>query len=531
MFKTNWNFPYVSQRMPIFARNMVATSHPLAVQAGLDILHKGGNAVDAAVASAITLTVVECTNNGIGGDNFAIVWDNKSKKLYGLNASGKSPASWNFDYFKQKYQKMPITGWDTVTIPGSVSGWLALSERFGKLPFAELFLPAIEYSERGFHVSPITARVWKNVQYKYKDFLEFNKTFLLNGETPRVSQKIVFKNHAKTLSEIAETKTESFYCGKLAEKIVKHAHNTGGFFTLEDLQKHQVEWLDTISINYRDYEIHEIPPNGQGIAVLIAMGILKHCNINQYPPDSADSLHLQIEAIKLAFADLYKYVSDPDTMDIDYHYLLNDSYLSERAKNIDINSSKSVSPGIPGGNSDTVYLATADDDGMMVSFIQSNYTDFGSGIVVPDTGISLQSRGACFCLEKNHPNQIAGAKKPFHTIIPAFVTKKGRPVMSFGVMGGDMQPQGQVQILIRIIEYHQNSQSASDALRWRVMEDNCVALEKGTNEKVIQELVKRGHKILLCESSYFGGAQLISRVEEGYCGASDHRKDGQASGY
>ena len=531
MFEFDWDFSYASQRMPIFAENMVATSQPLAVQAGLKMLRKGGNAVDAAVAAAITLTVVECTNNGIGGDNFAVIWDNESKKLYGLNASGKSPASWKYSDFSKKYKKMPFTGWESVTVPGAVSGWQALSERFGKLPFEQLFLPAIEYAEKGFNVSPITAKLWKNVLHKYSDFPEFNKTFTLNSQAPAAGEKIIFKDHAKTLKEIAATGIKSFYKGRLAEKIAEHARKTSGYITVEDLENHQAEWLETISINYKGYDIHEIPPNGQGIAVLMTMGILKHCGIEKYSLDSADSIHLQIEAVKLAFADLYRYVSDPDFMDTDYRSLLSGSYLSERAKCIDMERVKTVSSGVPQANGDTVYLTTADENGMMVSFIQSNYTDFGSGIVVPGTGISMQSRGACFSLEVDHPNQVSGAKKPFHTIIPAFVTRSGEPVMSFGVMGGAMQPQGQVQILVRIIDHHQNPQSASDAPRWRIMGENRVAVEKGISERVLQDLLKKGHQISVSESALFGGAQLIHKINQGYCGASDHRKDGQAAGY
>jgi len=473
----HWDFPYPSQRMPVFARNMVAASQPLAAQAGLEILRKGGNAADAAIAVAITLTVVECTCNGIGGDAFVIIWDNKSEKLYGLNASGKSPKSWNFEYFNKKYEKMPFISWDSVTVPGAVSGWFELSSRFGRLPFETLFQPAINYAKNGFHVSPITAKLWKRVIGKYKEFADFINNFTFQGRT------------------------------------------------------HQAEWVEPISIDYKGFDIHEIPPNGQGIAVLIMLGILSHLNIEKYPLNSADSIHLQIEAMKLAFADLYQYISEPDYMNINYHDLLNESYLFERAKCIHLDKAQNLSYGVPREQGDTVYLTTADEEGMMVSFIQSNYKDFGSGIVVPGTGISLQSRGACFSLKKNHANQVAGGKKPFHTIIPAFVTQKGQPVMSFGVMGGAMQPQGQAQILIRMIDYHQNSQAASDAPRWCVLSDMEVAFEKGINEEVMKDLEKRGHEITIRNSSSFGGAQLIYKIDQGYCGASDHRKDGQAAGF
>ena len=531
MSNYNWDFPYSSQRMPVFARNMVATSQPLATQTGLEILRKGGNAADAAIAVAITLTVVECTNNGIGGDAFAIIWDNKSKKLYGLNASGKSPKSWNFKYFIKKYKKMPITGWDSVTVPGAVSGWLELSSKFGRLPFETLFQAAIKYAEKGFHVSPITAKLWKRVIEKYKEFSDFRNNFTFQGRAPEIGEKICFIDQANTLSEIARTKTKSFYRGRLADKIAAHAQSTGGFITKDDLLNHQAEWVEPISIHYKGFDVHEIPPNGQGIASLITLGILSHLNIEKYPLDSAYSIHLQIEAMKLAFADLYQYISDPDYMDINYYDLLNESYLSERAKCIHLKEAQKIPHGFLQEQGDTVYLTTADEEGMMVSFIQSNYTDFGSGIVVPGTGISLQSRGACFSLKKNHANQVEGEKRPFHTIIPAFVTKKGQPVMSFGVMGGAMQPQGQVQILVRMIDYHQNSQAASDAPRWCVLNGMEVAFEKGINAEVIKDLKKRGHKITIKDSSLFGGAQLIHKINQGYCGASDHRKDGQAAGF
>jgi gamma-glutamyltranspeptidase/glutathione hydrolase len=517
--------------MPVFARNMVAASQPLAAQAGLEILRQGGNAADAAIAVAITLSVVECTCNGIGGDAFVIIWDNKSQKLYGLNASGKSPKSWNFEYFAKKYKKMPFIGWDAVTVPGAVSGWLELSAKFGRLPFEALFQQAINYAKNGFHVSPITAKLWKRVIDKYKEFPDFINNFTFQGRTPEAGEKICFIDQANSLSEIGQTKTDSFYRGRLAEKIAAHAQSTGGFITKDDLLNHQAEWVEPISLHYKGFDVQEIPPNGQGIAALMMLGILSHLNIEKYPLDSADSIHMQIEAMKLAFADLYQYVSDPDYMNIDYHDLLNESYLSERAKCIHLDKAQNISYGVPREQGDTVYLTTADEEGMMVSFIQSNYTDFGSGIVVPGTGISLQSRGACFSLRKNHANQVEGGKRPFHTIIPAFVTQKGQPVMSFGVMGGAMQPQGQTQILVRMIDYHQNSQAASDAPRWCVLGGMEVAFEEGMNGEVVKNLENRGHEITIRDSSSFGGAQLIYKIDHGYCGASDHRKDGQAVGF
>jgi len=513
--------------MPLLARNIVATSQPLAAQAGLRMLQKGGNAADAAIATAIALTVVEPVMNGIGSDAFAIVWD--GKELHGLNASGRSPAAWNFEHFSQ-YESMPLLGWDSVTIPGAVSTWVELSNRFGHLPFEDLFEPAIEYAYNGFLVPPITAKEWSSAPKTYKDFPEFAAAFLPNGRAPKVGEKFEFQAQAKTLEQIAETKGAAFYHGDLAEKIVAHAKATGGLITREDLASHQPDWVEIISINYRGLTLHEIPPNGQGIAALLTLGILENWNIQDYPVDSADSLHLQIEAMKLAFADAYRYVSDPSSMDIDYTDLLSPDYLSQRAKLIDLDEAQDPDYGVP-ERGDTVYLTTADANGMMVSFIQSNFAGFGSGIVVPDTGISLQDRGACFSLERGHPNQVEGGKRPFHTIIPAFVTQDGQPLMSFGVMGGAMQPQGHAQVMIRMFDYDQNPQAAIDAPRWRVFKNMEVAFESGFKPEVLKDLSKRGHEIKSAAEQSFGGGQLIYKLADGYCGASEPRKDGQAVGF
>ncbi len=527
MTQFNWEFPYASQRMPVMARNTVATSQPLAAQAGLRMLQKGGNAVDAAIATAIALTVVEPVANGIGSDALAIVWD--GQELHGLNASGRSPAAWNFEHFSQ-YQSMPLLGWDSVTVPGAVSSWVELSSRFGHLPFEDLFEPAIEYAHNGFPVSPITAKRWSSAPEAYKGFPEFAAAFLPNSRAPKVGEKFEFKAQAKTLERIAETKGAAFYHGDLAEKIVAHAKATGGLIKREDLASHQPDWVEIISINYRGLTLHEIPPNGQGIAALLMLGILENWNIQDYPVDSADSLHLQVEAMKLAFADTYRYVSDPSSMDIDYKDLLHPDYLSQRAKLISLNKAQDPDYGIP-EHGDTVYLTTADANGMMVSFIQSNFSGFGSGIVIPDTGISLQDRGACFSLERGHPNQVEGEKRPFHTIIPAFVTKDGQPLMSFGVMGGPMQPQGHAQIIIRMFDYDQNPQAAIDAPRWRVFKNMEVAFESGFKPEVLEDLRNRGHEIKSVAEPSFGGGQLIYKLTYGYCGASEPRKDGQAVGF
>jgi len=522
-----WKFPYASRKMPILAKNVVATSQPLASQAGLRMLLKGGNAVDAALACAIALTVVEPTSNGIGSDAFAILWD--VKELVGLNASGRSPAAWTPEHFS-RYKAMPLLGWDTVTIPGAVSAWVELSKRYGQLEFRDLFEPAIDYARNGFLVSPITAQAWKLTRRMYKKSPEFGDCFLPDGKPPNPGGLYKNPNQANTLEIISESEGESFYRGVLAEKIVEHAKKTGGLMTLEDLKNHKATWDELISIDYNGVVLHEIPPNGQGIAALMMLGILKEFDISKYEVDSADFLHLQLEAMKLAFADTHKYVSDPTTMKFEANNLLSSDYLAERASLIDLGSAKSPEHGLPRGN-DTVYLTAADANGMMVSYIQSNFFAFGSGIVVPGTGISFQNRGSGFTLEEGHPNQVGPNKRPFHTIIPAFITREGEPLMSFGVMGGPMQPQGHAQMVIRIFKYGQNPQAAVDAPRWRVFEGLNVGVEAGFSNDVLDELSRRGHKMQEMHFFDFGGAQLIYKMENGYVAASDPRKDGQAVGF
>ena len=526
MKQFTYDFPYASQRMPILAKNIVSTSQPLAAQAGLRMLLKGGNAVDAAIATAIALTVVEPTSNGIGSDAFAIVWD--GNRLHGLNASGMSPSALSPERFEGMEAMNPF-GWDTVTVPGAVSAWVALSVKFGKLPFEELFEPAVEYAGNGYIVSPITADAWSGTKSTYKDFPSFADAFLPNGESPKAGEKFVQPDQAKTLCRIGATKGEAFYRGDIAEKIAAHARATDGLITVEDMENHSADWVTPLSMDYHGITLHEIPPNGQGIAALIMLGIIGNMDVRDYPVDSADSLHIQIEAMKLAFADAYRYVADPNAMDVSPSSLLDSGYLTERAKLIDMKKAKNPGYGIP-PHSGTVYLTAADADGMMVSYIQSNFMGFGSGIVIPGTGISMQNRGYCFTLEKGHPNQVGGRKRPYHTIIPGFVTQNGKPLMCFGVMGGEMQPQGHSQMIIRMFDYAQNPQTASDAPRWRVMGGLKIALEEGLEPSVVDELSNRGHQIQI-GGTYFGGAQLIYRLDDGYCAGSDHRKDGQAVGY
>ena len=525
----NWDFPYPSQRMPVLAKNVVATSQPLAAQAGLQMLARGGSAVDAALAAAITLTVVEPTSNGIGSDAFAIIWDGTS--LVGLNASGRSPAGWTPERYRGQ-NAMPILGWDAVTVPGCVSAWVALSERYGKLPFETLFETAIRYAREGYMVSPITSASWARQAPNFKGFSEFAWTFLPKDRAPFPGERFYCPQQAETLEEIAATRGESFYRGDLAERIALASQADDGAMTAEDLAQHTCDWVEPISIDYRGFRLHEIPPNTQGIAALMALGILRNFDVGSHRVDGADSLHLQIEAMKLAFADTWAYVSDPDTMQLTTAELLDDAYLARRANTIDMKHAQVFKPGDPtdGG---TVYLTTADESGMMVSFIQSNYMGFGSGVVVPGTGISMQNRGAGFSLKPGHPNLVAPRKRPFQSIIPGFLTQDGKPLMSFGVMGGNMQPQGHVQMVVRLVDYRQNPQACSDAARWIVNADFSVCFEERVPATVKEELAKRGHRIVNPELPMFGfgGAQLIHRLDDGYCAASDHRKDGCAIGF
>ncbi|MCF8078370.1 MAG: gamma-glutamyltransferase family protein [Desulfobacterales bacterium] len=522
-------FPYPSRRMPVFADNVLAASQPLAAQAGLRMIQKGGNAVDAALATAVTLTVVEPTGTGIGGDAFALVWD--GQRLHGINGSGRSPHTWTPERFAGR-QKMPDLGWDTVTVPGCVSVWAALSKRFGRLPFAELFSPAVEYARNGFIVSPSVADHWAQVPTLYSEFPEFAAAFLPEGRAPKAGERFPLPDQADSLQEIAETGGASFYHGKIAEKIDAHSRKSGGGLRAEDLAAHQPEWVEPISTAYRTVQVHELPPNGQGLAALIALGLLRHWQVSETAVDSADSVHLQVEAMKIAFSEAHRHIADPAFMEIGPASLLEESFLAARAKEIRMDRAghpkSSANP-----EKGTVYFTAADSSGMMVSFIQSNYRGFGSGIVVPGTGISLHNRGCGFTLAPGHPNQVGPAKRPYHTIIPAFVTAGGKPKMSFGVMGAHMQPQGHVQMITRIFDYGLNPQAASDAPRWFVGEDFRLALEPGLAH-LRPELAKRGHRFIENPPTYmFGGAQLIYRLEgnNGYCAASDPRKDGCAIGF
>ena len=520
------HFPYRSQRSPVLARNVVTTSQPLAAQAGLRMLLAGGNAVDAALGAAITLTVVEPVMNGIGGDMFAMVWDGTT--LHGLNSTGCAPAGWTRERIAGR-ERMPATGWDSVTVPGQVAGWKALSERFGKLPFARLFEPAVDYARHGFAVSPQIARQWASQAPLLKEQPGFAEAFAPGGHTPRTGDAWRFPEQAATLERIAETGGEAFYRGALAEAMAAHARATGGSLTLEDLAAHRADWVTPLAQDYHGMTLHEIPPSGQGIAAQIALGMLQHVDLG--PLDGARFYHLQIEAVKLAFADLHAHVSDPVSMRVRPEALLDPAYLAERARLIAPERAATPVAGTPrtGG---TVYLAAADASGMMVSFIQSNYRGFGSGVVVPGTGIALHNRGESFSLAAGHPNELAPGRRPFHTIIPGFITRDGAPVMAFGVMGGAMQAQGHVQMMTRLADHGQNPQAMSDAPRFRV-DDGRVGLECDIPPEVARTLADWGHEVTVAgrDSLDFGGAQLVQHTENGYIAASDSRRDGQAVGY
>jgi gamma-glutamyltranspeptidase/glutathione hydrolase len=535
----DWSTGYASRRSPVFARNIVSTSHPLGAQAGLKMLQQGGNAVDAAIAAAAVMTIVEPCSNGLGSDMFCILWDGQG--LQGLNASGCAPAAWTPDYFRSKYgadaKTPPKRGWDSVTVPGAVAGWMTLHERHGRLPFADLMAPAIEIAERGYGVPVIVQHKWTNAA-SLPDLTSqpgFAQAFLPHGRQPHVGERFAFPEAARALKLIAQTRGEAYYRGEIAAAIAAHAREHGGAMTEADLSAYRPEWVTPIAKDYRGYTVHEIPPNGQGIAALIALGILQRFDIASLPVDGVASQHLQIEAMKLAFADVYRHVGEPRAMSLTPAQMLDDAYLDERARRIDPRRAQDHGPGhLPQGG--TIYLTAADERGMMVSFIQSNYMGFGSGVVVPGWGISLQNRGHGFTLDETRANVVGPGKRPFHTIIPAFLTKDGAPVMSFGVMGGDMQPQGHLQTLVRMLDYRQQPQAACDAPRWRWF-GGIVNAEDGFDPATAQGLRDLGHRVEPFADSYqdYGAGQFIWRLGDpavqGYAAASDPRRDGQAAGW
>jgi gamma-glutamyltranspeptidase/glutathione hydrolase len=536
----SFNTHYPTPRRPVFARNIVSTSHPLGAQAGLRMLANGGNAVDAAIAAAAVMTMVEPCSNGLGSDSFCILWD--GNRLHGLNASGPAPAAWTPQYFRDKHganaATPPVRGWDSVSVPGAVASWVAMSEKFGKLPFADLLAPAIDIAERGYAVPVIVQHKWR-LAHTVKELVSqpgFAEVFLPKGRIPEVGELMRMPGGAKALRAIAQTKGEAFYRGEIAQAIERHAKQHGGAMRASDLAAYKPEWVEPIGIDYHGYRLHELPPNGQGIAALIAIGILDHFNLGEIEVDSVASQHLQIEAMKLAFADTYRYVAEPRTMTVTPAQMLDRDYLKQRARLIDPKRAQPFSAGTPpkGG---TIYLTAADERGMMVSFIQSNYMGFGSGVVVPEFGISMQNRGHGFSLDAQSPNVVGPGKRPFQTIIPAFLTKDGQPQMSFGVMGGNMQPQGHLQTLVRMLDHGQDPQAACDAPRWRFDGGMSVEVEPEMKRDIVQGLIALGHHIEPRFDTYMdlGSGQFIWRLgdpgSEGYVAASDSRRDGLAAGF
>lgn len=517
-------------RPPVYADNVVATSQPLAAHAGLAMLERGGTAVDAALAAAITLCVVEPTSNGIGGDAMALVWD--GSELHALNGSGRSPKAWTRERFSG-LDEMPREGWDAVTVPGAVSSWVALHERFGALSFEELFEPAIRYAREGFLVSPFTAEEWAKAVERFRARADFLSAFAPAGRAPRVGERFSFAEQAATLEEIASTKGRSFYEGRLAERMVAHAKSEGGALRLDDLAAHASEWVTPLHVRFRGRDIVELPPSTQGLAALIALGIVEHLDEARVDPDEAEGIHLLVEAMKVGISDVEKHVADPTVMALDPARVLDPKYLIAMGESLD--RERAWPPdAFPTKDGGTVLVVTADAAGRMVSFIQSNYMGFGSGVVVPGTGIALQNRAAGFVLDEGHPNVVDGGKRPLHTILPAMALEDGAPVVAFGVMGGPMQPQGHLQLLSRLFERGEDPQRALSAPRWRVMGGRSLWLEPGFPPDVVEGLRARGHDthVHARHDVTFGGGQAIMRLPSGgYVAGSDGRRDGLAVGF
>ncbi|MBW7455603.1 gamma-glutamyltransferase family protein, partial [Paenibacillus sepulcri] len=521
--------PYPSKRVTLYGKHgMVATSQSLAAQAGLDILKKGGNAVDAAIATAACMIVVEPTSNGLGGDAFAIIYMNG--RLHGLNSSGFAPAGISIDAVKALgHERMPAVGWLPVTVPGIPASWAELSRKFGKLPFSELLKPAIAYADEGYPVAPDLAREWRRYYDRYVDQLrgeEFKEWFRIyspEGRPPGAGEVWRSPDHARSLAAIAETEARAFYGGDLADQIDFYSRKQGGFIRKQDLEAFAPQWVDPISINYRGYDIWELPPNGQGLIPLIALNILKGFEFSDR--DSVAVYHKQIEAIKLAFSDGVEYITDPDKMKVSVQDLLSDSYADERRKWIGREALTPLPGQLPKGG--TIYLCTADGEGNMVSFIQSNADGFGSGVVVPGTGIALQNRGSSYSLDPSKANCLEPGKKSFHTIIPGFITKNNDAIGPFGVMGGYMQPQGHVQVVSSLVDFGLSPQAALDAPRWQWLHDKTVKLERGFPEPIALSLLRKGHDIQWAVDQYtFGKGQIILRNNEGVlAGATEPRSD------
>jgi len=526
---------------------MAATSHPLATQIALDIMRNGGNAVDAAIAANAALGLMEPTGNGIGGDLYAIVWDAKSQKLHGLNASGRSPRSLTREWFEQNdIDKIPPYGPLPVSVPGAVDGWFSLHGRFGKLPMTTILQPAIDYARNGHPVHETIAHYWNisiNARAPYPGFVE---QMTIDGRAPKAGELWKNPNLANTLETIAKKGRDAFYKGDMARTIGEYMQANGGFLSYEDMASHTSSWVEPVSVNYRGYDVWELPPNGQGIAALQILGIMEQFDVASMEFGSADYIHVFLEAKKLAFEDRARFYADPDYMDVSVDRLISEDYAAKRAGLIDMSKAAREFPhGDPEvlRNGDTIYLTTADSEGNMVSLIQSNYRGMGSGMTPPGLGFVLQDRGELFDLEAGHANSYEPGKLPFHTIIPAFITKDGKPLISFGLMGGGMQPQGHAQIVINLVDFGMGLQEAGDAPRIHhtgsseptgesMIDGGTVNLETGIDYEVIRELMGRGHSIEYAHGPYGGYQAIMKHPEYGvYIGASESRKDGHAAGY
>ncbi len=526
-----YQHPYGSRRTVVYGcRGMVATTHPLAAHAGLRVLQQGGNAIDAAVAAAASLTVVEPTSNGIGSDAFAIVWT--LGQLFGLNSSGPAPRGLTREWVRrQGLDIIQPFGWSPVTVPGAPAAWVALSERFGRISLSDSLAPAVELGRAGHPVAPTVAIGWSNAVTRFQtlltgsEFAEWFRVFAKNGRGPYPGEVWYLTDHAATLEAIGATGGRSFYEGDIAERIAAYARATGGVMMVEDLAAFQPEWVVPLSVRYRGHDIWELPPNGQGLVALTALQILEGLAAGS----EAERIHYQIEALKLGFADAAAYVADPRYMPWPADTFLSPAYAAERRALIsDRAAIPTAGVPVPGG---TVYLCTADGEGNMVSFIQSNYRGFGSGLVIPGTGIALQNRGELFTLDANHPNSLEPGKRPFHTIIPGFVTRDGKPLGPFGVMGGFMQPQGHVQVMSRVLDDQLNPQAALDAPRFYWREGNRVAVEAAMPDNIVEELRRRGHEVDIEPlSGGFGRGQIIWRDDDGVlAGGTEPRADGHVA--
>lgn len=532
-------------RSEVIAKNgMACTSQPLATQVALDILKKGGSAIDAAIAADAMLGLVEPTGSGIGGDLFAIVWDAKTQKLYGLNASGRSPKSLSLAYFKEKGIKhIPAIGPLPVSVPGCVDGWFELHKKFGKLKMEEILQPTINYAREGFPLTELIAFYWQRNVEKLKQYDGFAETYMPNGKAPAKGE--IFKNPylANTLELIAKKGRDEFYKGSIAKTIDSYMKKQGGFLSYEDLSSHVSEWIEPVSSSYRGYDIWELPPNGQGIATLQILNILENYDIASMGFGSAEYMHLFLEAKKLAFEDRARYYADPSFSNIPYKQLISKEYAKERLKLINPNRAANRYDAGELKTSNTIYLTVADKDGNMVSLIQSNYRGMGSGMTPTGLGFVLQDRGEMFSLTEGHPNVFEPGKRPFHTIIPGFITKDGKPYISFGVMGGEMQPQGHAQVIVNLIDFKMNLQEAGDAPRMlhegsseptdeKMTDGGKVYLESGFDYQEIRKLLLKGHKVSFSLDGYGGYQAIMFDAKNGvYYGASESRKDGQAGGY